>query len=109
LATLTKYIVDIDGGKPSFVAAAVDGDDFVNSGNDFLIVKNGGGSSINVTIDSVTFCSYGFDHNLTIAVAAGEESWIGSFPKARFNDENGKVNVSYSDVTSVTVAVVELP
>ncbi len=109
MATLTKYIVDLDGGKPSFVAAAVGGDDFVNSGKNFLVVKNGGASSIDVTIDSVALCSYGFDHNLVVPVAASGEEWIGPFPKSRFNDENGKVNVSYSGVTSVTVAVVELP
>lgn len=109
MATLSKYIVDIDGGKPTFVAADVAGDNFVNSGKDFLVVKNGGASSINVTIDSVALCSYGFDHNLVVAVAASGEEWIGPFPKARFNDDTGKVNISYSGVTSVTVAVVELP
>ncbi|RJQ25446.1 MAG: hypothetical protein C4589_11285 [Peptococcaceae bacterium] len=109
MATLSKYVVDLDGGKPTFVAATAGGDDFINSGKDFLVVKNGGAGNINVTIDSVALCSYGFDHNLTVAVAASGEEWIGPFPKARFNDENGKVNVTYSGVTSVTVAVVELP
>jgi hypothetical protein len=108
MATLNVYKVNLDGGKPSFVPASAGGDDFANSGKTFLIVKNGGAGAVTVTINSQTPCNYGFDHDVQVPVAAGDETWIGPFSKARFNDENGKVQISYSDITSVTVAAVEV-
>lgn len=109
MATLNIYRVDLDGGKPTFVPADAAGDSFVNSGRTFLIVRNGGTAAINVTVNSQKPCNYGFDHDVVVSVAAGAEEWIGPFPKERFNDSNGRVQVSYSDVTSVTVAAVEVP
>lgn len=108
MATLNVYRVDLDGGKPAFVAASAGGDNFVNSGKAFLIVKNGGTEAVTVTINSQTPCNYGFDHDIQVSVGAADESWIGPFPKARFNDQNANVQITYSGVTSVTVAVVEV-
>ena len=109
MATLNAYRIDLDGGSPTFAAADAAGDEFLNSGRTFLIVKNGGTAAINVTVNSQKPCNYGFDHDIVVSVAAGAEEWIGPFSRERFNDSNGKVQVSYSDVTSVTVAIVELP
>lgn len=108
MATLNIYRVDLDGGKPTFVPASAGGDDFANSGKTFLIVKNGGAGAVTVMINSQAPCSYGFDHDIQVSVAAGDESWIGPFSKARFNNQDGKVQVTYSGVTSVTVAAVEV-
>lgn len=99
----------LTGMAPVYVAAGAAGDEFANTGRVFLHVKNSGASSINVTINSQTPCSYGFDHDVVVAVPNGEDRMIGPFPKTRFDDANGKVQVSYSDVTSVTVAAIELP
>lgn len=46
---------------------------------------------------------------MAVAVPDGEERIIGPFSKNRFDDVDGKVQVTYSAVTSVTVAVVEVP
>ena len=97
----------LTGLEPSFASAA-DEDSFVNDGRTFLVVKNGSGSSIDVTVNSVVLCNYGFDHDLTIAVPAGEERWIGSFPVGRFNSSEGKVVVGYSSITTVTAAAVKI-
>lgn len=109
MADLTVQQLALAGVTPTFGAAAAGGDTFTNSGRTFLVVKNGGASSVDVTANSVTPCNQGFDHDQAIAVAAGAEKWIGPFPKTRFNDATGKVGVTYSGVTSVTVAAVELP
>lgn len=109
MANLNIQQAVVTGLAPSFVAAAAGGDEFVNSGKAVLYVKNGGASSINVTIDSQVPCNYGVDHDVTVAVPAGAERIIGPFPKTRFNDAYGKVKISYSAVTSVTVAVLEVP
>lgn len=106
---LTVQVISLAGIAPSFVAADGDGDAFLNSGREYLHVKNGGGSSVTVTIDSVADCNQGFDHDPEVSVPAAGERLIGPFPKARFNDPNEKVQVSYTGVTSVTVAVVRLP
>lgn len=52
MAALTVQNVARSGLAPSYAAAAGGGDTFTNDGAVFLHVKNGGGSSINVTIDS---------------------------------------------------------
>lgn len=81
MATLSVQKATLTGLDPTFVAASV---------------------------NSQTPCNYGFDHDAVVAVPAGGERVIGPFPKARFNDASDKVLISYSGVTSVTVAVLEV-
>jgi len=109
MADLTVQVISLLGIIPSLAAAAVGGDAFLNSGREYLHVKNGSAASIDVTVDSVAPCNQGVDHNAIVAIAAGVEKLIGPFPKARFNDAAEKVQVTYSDVTTVTVAAVRLP
>jgi hypothetical protein len=109
MATLTVQIIALAGITPTLVAAAGGGDEFVNSGSEFIHIANGGGGSINVTVDSQAACNQGSDHDAVVAVPAGEERFIGPFPKDRFNDSDGKVQIAYSGVTSVTVGIVRLP
>jgi len=94
---------------PTYAAAAGGGDSFVNDGRTFLHVKNAaaGGNSI-VTINSLVNCDQGVDHNLAVTIADASESMIGPFAPSRFNDANGSVAVTYSEVTGVTVAVLQL-
>lgn len=103
MAVLTKISSGLTGAAITFTAAAGGGDSFVNDGNTVLHVKNGGGSSINVTINSTRQCDQGFDHDLVVAVDAAAEQVIGPFSVARFGRS---VGITYSGVTSVTVAVV---
>jgi hypothetical protein len=87
--------------------AAADGTDqnaVPNDGRTILHVKNGGGSSINVTIDtpgSVDGLAVG---NLVVAVPAGAERFIGPFPTNIYSQADGNLYVDWSAVTSVTVA-----
>lgn len=109
MADLTVQDIDRAAGLAvATVAAAAGGDTFDNNGRTFLVVNNGGAGVITVTVDSVTPCSYGSDHNEPSAasVAAGAERLFGPFPTTRFGASTA---VSYSAVTSVTVAAVRLP
>ena len=107
MATLTVQTASLAGAVPTFVAAAGGGDELPNTGRQIFYVKNGDGSPHDVTINSVATCDQGFDHNVTVTVAAGVEKIIGPFPTARWNDTGtGRVAVTYSAVTSVTVAAV---
>jgi hypothetical protein len=111
MATLTREAVTEAGLTPTGAAAAGGGDQFENTGVEYLYVKNGGGGSINVTITaqdtSVTMANYGTltKADSVVAVAAGATAIIGLFPKSAYNDANSYVQVTYSGVTSVTVAV----
>ncbi len=85
-------------------AANVDGNYYTNTGKEFLEVANGSGGSINVIIgayvDSTSITAF-----KTIAVGAGARKKIGPFPTSPYNDASGYVQITYSAVTSVTVAV----
>ncbi len=95
----------ITGLEPTLVAA-VGPDTFVNNGdNTMLIVDNGGGGSITVTIDGTGTAPTGavaFDDDVDVVVVNGTRRHIGPFPKSRFTST---VTVNYSGVSSVTVAV----
>lgn len=93
----------LSGLKPIYSAATAGGDTFFNDGNTVLHVKNADATSKTVTINSVTQCSFGFDHDVVVAVPAGEERVIGPFSTSRFG---ANPEVTYSAVTSVTVAAV---
>lgn len=109
MALLTPQVIALAGITPTLVAAAAGGDEFVNSGRDFIHIKNGG-SEITVTINSQAPCSQGSDHDVTVTVPATTgEKFIGPFPKDRFNDTAGKVQITYSGATSVTIGIVRLP
>ena len=106
MAQLTVNQVSLTGVTVTPGAAAVGGDTFLNNGKTVLEVTNGSGGSINVTIDSLVACNQGSDHDIVVAVANGVTKRIGPFDPSRFNNSAGLTSVSYSAVTSVTVAAV---
>lgn len=106
MAQLTVQETTLDGVTVTYAAAGASGDTFSNDGDTRLRVKNGSASAVTVTISSLQQCNQGFTHDVTVSVAAGAEEEIGPFAPVRFNDGQGNVSVSYSAVTSVTVAAV---
>lgn len=90
-------------------AAAGGGDSFPNTGNEFLKVANGGGGSITVTIAAQRACSdFGVAnaaHDLVVTVTNGQTRDIGPIDPKGYNDANGRAQIAYSGVTSVTVGV----
>lgn len=108
MATLTVQTVDRAGlvGDPT-VAAAGGGDNWANTGAEIFVVKNGGGGSINVTLDIQSTVDGQAVTDRVVAVAAGVTKFMGPFPTANYNDGNGRMNVTYSGVTTVTVMVIK--
>lgn len=109
LATQTLAVTT--GNPPTFAAAAAGGDKVVPGDNRVFIVKNGGGSSINVTIATPGNLPTGdAKPDKVYAVGAGAERWIplGGAAGVEFRDpaDSNKAAVTYSGVTTVTVAVV---
>lgn len=110
MALLTPQTIVMTGITPTLVAADVGGDEFVNSGRDFIHIKNTNASPIDVTINSQALCDQGVDHDVDVTIPATTgEKFIGPFPKDRFNDTAGKVQITYSAVTDVTIGIVRLP
>lgn len=109
MAVLTVQEIDRSGLQPSFVAAAGGGDSFPNDGRTYLETINGSGGAVTVTAaiqkqtDAVT------PAGKATSVAAGQREKFGPFPPEVYNDANGRVQITYSGVTSVTVGVFRLP
>ena len=108
MAQLTVQQSLNSGLEATFSSANSGGDYFVNDGKTFIEIVNGGGSDITLTVDSPTECNQGSTHDVTVTVTAGERRHVGPFDKSRFNDDDGMVQLTYSDVTSVTIAAIKL-
>ncbi len=110
MAALTSQIFG-GGAALTYASADVAGDSFANNGKVALIVFNGGVASTTVTLDSPNACSFGVSnaaHDSAVAVAAGATKVFGPLDQARFNDTGGLVQVTYSVITDVDVAVIRL-
>lgn len=107
MATLTVQVPASGGTALSFTAADGDGDEYANTGREVLVVNNASASAIDVTIAQQSACSQGLSsptHDVVTSVAAGTVEYLPPVAR-RYNDADGNVQVSYSDTTSVTVAV----
>lgn len=115
MALLTRQKVVEAGLTPSYASAAAGGDTVDNSdGKTWLHVKNGGGSSVTVTITAQTVSTEDpklgtlTKANVARAVAAGAEAIIGPFKKQAFNNGSQQIAITYSAVTSVTIAALTI-
>lgn len=109
MAVIALQTIDLTGLAEFTLAAASAGTDtFVNDGRTILVVDNGSGSPMTVTIDSLKASDFGDDSDIAVTVAAGERAFIGPFQKARFNDIAAVVTVTTSLETSVTFAALVL-
>lgn len=109
MATLTTQQIVQTGLNPTLAAASAGGDKVQPGDNVWIRVDNGGGGSINVTVDSVVPSNYGTDVNLVVAVPAGESRLIGPLPAGRFQSPtDGLAAITYSGVTTVTVGAFKI-
>jgi len=93
----------------TYGAADAAGDMFANNGKMSFRVKNASGVTVTVTVVSVAD-PYGRTGDLVVTVLAGAEAEVGHLDPALWNQRSGDVgyvHVTYSAVTSVTVAVVQ--
>lgn len=87
-----------------WVDAASGGDVFQNNGATELLVVNGSGSDITVTVLATGRCNHGFLDDVVETVPAGSLGRLGPFNPARLNDSQGRVSVSYSATGGIQVA-----
>lgn len=111
MATLTILpVTSVAGGTVVPLVAASAGGDRVQPGSRvFLMVRNGSGASINVTLDTtgVAFNSQ-LIPDTVVAVAAGATAFI-PITSDYQSAVDGLASIAYSAVTTVTVAAVSFP
>lgn len=103
----------------SLVAATGGGDSFLNSGKEFVAIKNAGGGSINITIRASSGanndkCNFGIagtpGHDIVLAIPNDSAIYLlGPWNPRPFSDGSGLCQLAYSGVTSVTVGVFVAP
>lgn len=113
MATLTTQNVNRAGLGPTYAAAAGGGDAMECGSGMFLHIKNAGGSPITVTLNVPAARTYEPNVAITspaISVPATTgERMIGPIDAGTFMDPTtGLCSVTYSGVTSVTVAAIKL-
>jgi len=105
MATLTAQPATAIGGRTiTFTAASAGGDKVKPGSNVLLLVRNDSASSITVTLDATGLVFNGQNvPDTTVAVAAGAEAIIPVTADYR-NASDGLAAITYSAVTTVTVA-----
>lgn len=108
---LTVQEITRTGLTPALTAANADGHSVANEERTFLIVTNGGGGSINVTVQTPGTVDTLAVSDLVVAVPNGQTRYIGPFSKSVY-DQSGadadKIYVDFSGVTSVTCGAFKL-
>jgi hypothetical protein len=106
MADLTIHDINLDGVELTYVSADEEGDTFRNNGNMILFVKNTDAvDSHTVTLVAQKECNHGYLHDAEIEVSASEVAIIRDIEKGRFNDDDGKVHISYDAYTNFEIAV----
>jgi len=105
MATLTVQHPSRSANAITQPAAEAGGDVFPNTGKELLLIKNGSASPITLTIATPATVDGLAVSDRTVAIPAGETHLLGPFPTSYYNNASGQVALTYSDATSVTVAV----
>lgn len=108
MATLSYQQVKTTGTTVTFSAATSGGDAVKPNDRGLVLVKNGDSASHTVTVVTPGNDEYSQARpDVTVTVGASATAAIGPFPKD-LADNNGLVQLTYSAVTSVTVAAVQV-
>ena len=116
MADLTIQNVVEAGLAATYANASSGGDAVLNTNGDVVLhVKNDDVASKTVTVTaqrtSQNVPDFGdmSKSNIQVSIPASEDRFIGPFPKGAYNDGAAKVQITYSAVTSVTIAALRVP
>lgn len=110
MATLTYKQPVITGTDPALVAASGGGDKVAPNDRGYLHVRNASGAPITVTVvvpGNTQFAQAAPDVAVVVPATTGERL-IGPFPAILADPTDGLVAITYSGVTSLTVAAITL-
>lgn len=113
MATLTVQQIVEAGLEATYSSCDVGGDTFANdtTNRTFIHVKNGDASEHTVTVTPQTTSKdvAGFGTmtkpNISVAITAGEDRFIGPFPVGAFSNAPA---ITYDAVTSMTIGVIKI-
>jgi hypothetical protein len=109
MATLTFQRAKITGTTVTMAAATALGDKVAANPKGVLKVTNGDASAKTVTIVVPGNTKFGqADPDIAVVVAAGATAYIGPLAQDLSDPTDDLVHITYSAVTSVTVAAVSL-
>lgn len=108
MANLATQQIGITGTNPTYASAGGSGDTVGPDDRTFLHVKNGDASSHSVTV-AVPGSEYGQPRaDVVVAVPAGESRFIGPLIHDLADSSDGRVHVTYTATTSMTVAALRI-
>jgi hypothetical protein len=91
------------------VAANAGGDAFPNTGAEVIVIKNGSGSPITLTVVTPALVDGLAVTDLAVVIGAGETRMVGPFPSGTYADPTtGAVSLTYSAVTTVNITIVKV-
>ena len=110
MAILASQKITQSGLKPVYTAALAAGDIIVNTGIQYFHVKND--SAVSITASVTPVISTYIDPELgklvkevaSLTLTAGEAGFLGPFETEAFNSPTGQLTLTYTAVTSLTVA-----
>jgi len=112
MAELVPQKIIDTGVVVTLASAAYTGDEFVNSGIEFLHVQNGHASLsydiiITTQVTNIHHQQFGTvtKKNVVKAVGVGIDAFIGPFKQQAFNDNNEKVQITYALTSDGTTAI----
>lgn len=106
MATITPQSAAANAAV-TYAAATTGGGDSIAMGTNTrvaFLVRNASGSSITVTFTGAVTCSQGSTHNVPVTCAVGDTAIL--VPAQAISPTTGNATVTYSAVTSITVAAV---
>lgn len=116
MAALTTQVVKETGLAPTYASCTGGGDTCTPGGATFLHVKNASGGALVVTVaDDGTVMPGGVAApttaaDIVVSVPGGGERMIGPITPERFaRAADGQAAITYSGVTSLTIAVIQGP
>lgn len=113
MATLTRQEIGLSGLTPSFAAVGTT-DEVLNDDDTFLEVKNTNAATRDVTITAqkTSYYKEGYGDvtvgNIVVTVGVTPGDKMIKAPPAFYNDANGKIQISYSATTGLTIAAFKL-
>jgi hypothetical protein len=113
MATLAVQTVDRSGLDPTFAAVAAGGDQFLNTGGEFVVIKNANAATRTVTfVTQQTVDSEAVADKAVVVpgTGGGGMTIAGPFPTKVYNHPTtGRVSMTYSDSgADLTVAICAL-
>jgi len=107
MATLTAQTIVRTGLEATYAACAAGGDEFVNTGDEFIHIKNAAVGDQTVTIETPATVDGLAVADRDVVVTAAEERFIGPFSTSVYNDGDAKVQLTYDAVVTLTIAIIK--